>query len=363
MIAILGGLVALLALCLKLQYLWVDGIPRCRKSAKKRLNWLQRILFHSVGSFVLDWNDYKLKNLEAVDEVLNDGRSCLLLGYHSRATVDILYVMCMVQPKLIVTYLFFTVPVVRELVTMLGFIPSKSPKSISSQSDDAFVEHLSQSDDPVMLLPGGLLEALKTYDQRHQLLWKDLPGYARVLESRVHGSEWKTKGLSVVPFYTKNSEELYLTTSAWYDYSAMMSKHYYDEFKTRGNLMVLPLMLTFMMFCLGFVLYPRPVQLDTVFGEPIHWKTGESGKSFNARVVKSLTNLIEITNRKNCVRRRRPRNFLSHVHHILLTSFVVIQNAFFALFGLLMIWSTFLPCMILSFLQLSSRSRSTTKNS
>lgn len=213
MLHIVCGTVCFLFVALKIQYLFFDGIPQYRKQ-RQPLNWIQRLVFHACGAFALQWNDMHVHNAEIIDEVLDEGRSCLMLGYHSRCTTDLLFVMSMLQPKLIVTHLFFAVPIVRNILGMIGFLPTKTVQSGVSE-EKAFVEHLSQIENPVMLLPGGIFEALKSYHQRYQIHWKSPPGYARVIEQ--YYPSWKTKGLSVVPFYTRNSEDLYPTTIAWHD--------------------------------------------------------------------------------------------------------------------------------------------------
>lgn len=331
---------AVLFVAFKLQYLFVDGIPDFRKR-RKPLNWIQRLVFHGVGSFALSWNDMAVHNAEAIDSVLDDGRSCLMLGYHSRCTTDILLVMSLLQPRLIVTHLFFAVPVVRTVLAMIGFLPSKTAKSGACE-EQAFVEHLSQTDSPLMLLPGGIFEALKPWRDRYKVNWKDAPGYARVIEK--HIGQWKTKGLSVVPFYTRNSEHFYPTTRWWHEHSAALFFRLYDRSK-RGNLLVTPLMISTLLFSLGCVLCPLPVQLDTVCGEPVHWEDKDTAASFNRRVVAALQKLVDESNAKQFTSNRPGNRCRDPLQRVLVGAMIALQNVLFASVTLLLIWSTFLPLL------------------
>lgn len=301
------------AVASKLQYVFVDGIDSVRKSRKKKNNWFQRIVFHSIGSFALHWNRMSFHNAEVIDSLLDEGRSCLLLGYHSRCTTDILLVLCGIQPKLIVTHLFFKVPLVSQLLYLIGFLPSKTSKHAQDE-DEAFFEHLSQTEDPLMLLPGGIYEAMKPYHMRYKVHWKGVPGYARVIGSRIKSS-WRTKGLSVVPFYTKNSEEFYYSSPFWHDYSAQCFYYFYNAMKS-GNLAATPFALTWGLLSLGMVITPRAVPLDTVFGAPVPWEDDDTPEGFNQKVVKALQELIEKTNDRVFPDKISRRDPLQHVSEL-----------------------------------------------
>lgn len=355
MLAVLAT-VAVLFVALKLQYLFVDGIPDFRKR-RKPLNWIQRLVFHGVGSFALSWNDIAVHNAEAIDKVLDGGRSCLMLGYHSRCTTDILLVMSLLQPRLIVTHLFFAIPVLRTVLAMIGFLPSKTAKSGASE-EQAFVEHLSQTDSPLMLLPGGIFEALKPIRDRFKVNWKDAPGYARVIER--HIGQWKTKGLSVVPFYTRNSEHFYPTTVWWHEFSASCFFRLYDMSK-EGNLLVTPLMITTLLFSLGCVICPMPVQLDTVCGDPVHWEAGDTAESFNRRVVAALQKLVDDSNAKQFTSNRPSNTCRDPLLRVLFGAAIVLQNVLFASVTLLLIWSTFLPLLVLTLFRTAFPRKKTSK--
>lgn len=290
----------LIAVGAKLQYLWWDGIPAYRKRRSPQPTpALQRVVFHSLGSFARYWHRYELQNAEVIDEVLDAKRSCLMLGYHSRCTVDLAFVLALLQAKILVTPLFFAMPLVDVLVSQLGLLPAKAlrrnhatAKENDAEAHATFMRHLAQTDDPVVLLPGGIFECLKPHDQRYRLQWKRAPGFARAMAA--HMPHWRhTAGVSVVPFFTTQSEDIYWTTPAWYDGLAHAFRYFYAHIVERDNVLAIPCALLAGVASLGVTLCPRPVRLTTVCGAPVHWQAADNAESFAGRVEQALQQLID----------------------------------------------------------------------
>jgi hypothetical protein len=293
----------------KFQFLFHEGeVAQFRyRQRQPSNNWLEKLVFRGIGSFACQWHAYKIRHLHYLTETLEyRQRSCLLIGYHSRPTVDLVYLMSCVQPKVVISYLFFEIPILSRILHYLGFMPSKSPKTKpketksnlaqnpSDPNENNFLHTLNQHHTPVLLLPGGAFEALRGYDERFQVLWKENPGYARVLSESSPNLEltWQTKGLTIIPFYTKHCEDIYWTNQWWYDTLGQKSKSLYEEFK-QGNYFVFPLLFTTLLASLGFFLLPRPVQLTTVLREPIDfpWPV----KKTNNMEIETLIEEVEKT--------------------------------------------------------------------
>lgn len=259
----------------------------------QRMNALKAILATYVNEYSSYWHDYELHGLENVS-----ANKCLLVGYHSRCTVDSLYLWCRINANFLISHVFFSIPGVRAIVKNLGAVPSKG--IVSSTSDESFGEMLVISDRPMLLLPGGAYEAMKPWDKKHIVEWKASPGFARI----IGGSEKLRSSIKVVPFYTKNSENIFYNFKWWFDFSGRfvhtgMSDAY------NGVLWKMPFVLSVGIYSFGVSFLPRPVKLDTYFGEPLTFQINESVEQFAERVRSELQQLIL---RVNAIPERPLRN-------------------------------------------------------
>lgn len=211
--------------------------------------------------------------------------NCLLVGYHSRCTVDLVYALVNIQPSIIATYLMFKVPLMSGVLAQFNFLPSGS----NGKAQMGFISALSGSKRPLLLLPGGVYECLKPLAQVGKLQWKDVPGFARIIhqEQKYLGS--KTK---VVPFHTKNCEKVLYRSDFIYETCGSLSSDMYSAFK-RGHYYLLPVMLTLMFMSIGLKFVPRPVKLDTYFGEPVVLRKDETAESFAARIATAAQDLVD----------------------------------------------------------------------
>ncbi len=256
----------------------------------EEVNFLLRISAVPIHRFINFYHKYELHEIERVREIKG---SRLLLGYHTRNTFDLVYMVASLKPTVLVSYLMFKVPVFNHLLPLVGLMPSKVDGDQTNEG--SFVAALTNSRKPVMLLPGGVPECLKPYSEQYRLSWKEKPGYARVIHENQHLFK---DGISVIPFYTKNSEKLLFTTRTWYDCSGKTSQDLYERFK-KGDYIIVSYMLTMMVLSLGVALFPIPLKLDTYFGQAITLKKDESVEQFSRRVSNHLQEIIEIVNNHN----------------------------------------------------------------
>jgi len=149
---------------------------------------------------------------------------------------------------------------------------------------------LKASKKPVMLLPGGHAECLKSTSERFRVKWLTEPGFARILTSKQND----LKGATIIPFYTKNCENIYFNPTSWHDYTGrLVSDWIFDIRRRRQHWKLLPLFfLTFI--SLGFFIFPLPVKLDTYISEnPIHVTGNETAAELKIRVERELNALID----------------------------------------------------------------------
>lgn len=282
----------------------------------KELNWLEKLFYGGIAAFARAWNGYEVHNL---DKVVKSKDSCLLIGYHSRATLDLFYVTSTIRCQVLVTHLLFFLPIIGSFLPLLGIIPSKG--GVRDEAETTFIDALSKTGKPLMLLPGGTVECLKLYNDRFRVHWKELPGFAKII---VREKETLGKRVAVIPFYTKNSEESLWTTPWFYDRTGKMVSQYMEAFKN-GNLFVLPLMMITLLCSLGFFILPAPIKMDTYFGDPIHYNEQETAEEFAYRVKVALEKLIVDVNALPA----RPFPEHTKLHPILyffLGAFTAIQN-------------------------------------
>lgn len=222
--------------------------------------------------------------MHGFDRITASG-NCLLVGYHSRCTVDLVYALVNIQPSIIATYLMFKVPFMSGVLAQFNFMPSGS----NGKAEMGFISALSGSKRPLLLLPGGVYECLKPLAQVGKLQWKDVPGFARIIHQEQEHLGSKTK---VIPFHTKNCEKVLFRSDFIYETCGNLSSVMYSAFK-RGHYYFLPVMLTLMFMSIGLKFVPRPVKLDTFFGEPVILQPGESAEAFAARIATAAQDLVD----------------------------------------------------------------------
>lgn len=250
---------------------------------------IKALLTTYISDFANYWHDYQIHGMKNVTQ-----QKCLLVGYHSRCTVDNLYLWCRINANFLISHVFFSIPGVGRIVKDLGAIPSKG--LISSTSDETFSEFLSSGDRPMLLLPGGAFEATKSWDKKFIVDWKDRPGFARIIGA----SKELRESIRVVPFFTRNSEDIFYNFEWWFNFSGRyVQTGLSDAYK--GHLWKLPFVLTVGIYSFGISFLPRPVKLDTYFGEPLMYRDGESIEEFAERVRSSLQELINRENSKPAI--------------------------------------------------------------
>jgi 1-acyl-sn-glycerol-3-phosphate acyltransferase len=320
------GIVVVLFFLPKLKYLF-SSQKNMWKSTGSDLNWFQRMYFGSIKEFSEYWNEMEVHGIENVES-----NNCLLVGYHSRCTVDLLYVAAHLQPNVIVSHLFFKIPIFGFFVNQINLISSKS--NDSETADMGFVNALVAGKRPLMLLPGGAYECLKPSSKIGKIQWKPNPGFARVICSQPSFLGSKTK---VVPFYTKNCDECYYYNEAFHNWSGLWSRKTYSLFK-RGHVYLMPIMMTLIAFSLGFVIFPRPVKLDTYFGTPVVLRDGETDSVFAARVMEATQTLIDSV-KSMPPRSLKKRTMWNTFFGYLISFYMVAQNMLFQFILLGSIWS------------------------
>ncbi len=315
------------ALLLKLQYLFKDiPDPWAPKGIRRaQLNLIQKLFFCSVENFAKYWHGYEVRNAEQLHDLPG---SCLMLGYHSRCSVDLLYLFSILKPKMLVSYLFFRIPLVNYFLGSLGMLSSRPG---NKSSEESFIEAITSGGKPLILLPGGEFEAYKSYHQRYKLQWKEEPGFARVMCK--YRDEIKMKGgVNVIPFFTTNSEEAYLHSQYTYDLTGKWVEQLYNSFKG-GNIIVLPLMLTVMAMGFGFILLPTRAKLVTHLGEPIHLQNDETPEKFAERIRTALQDLIDKVNRENAEKKLCPYvqcfSMVDYLNELAFGTYTFVQNCAF----------------------------------
>ena len=183
-----------------------------------------------------------------------------------------------------------------------------------------------------MLLPGGIFELSKQFDDRFKVTWLQEPGFAHAIT----GSDtFETDNIAVIPFYTKNCELSYKSGKWWYNYTGRKFRSL-DKSIRAGQIWYLPIYYSLMFLMLGFLIIPWPVKMDTYFGEPIYAKKGEKADRFAGRVKSSLQQLI--TETESLAERPFPmkRNLITSLVY---GSLAVFQNLLFGIVLLGSIWA------------------------
>lgn len=325
-----------LAVAAKLQYLFRSDPDPWHGGQS---NWLQKIFCNCITSFAQFWHGYLIHGIEDIQKLRGN---TLLVGYHSRCTVDLFYLFCTLRCNVLASYLFFTVQATRYFLPMLNIIPSKSLDGGSTE--EGFVSALADRPEPLMLLPGGVWECLKQSPDRLKVLWKETPGFARVIHKH---PDRLGKHTQVFAFYTRNCEKCLWSTDFWHDFSGKWSAVMYDSFKG-GNLLVMPPMLLLMISSMGFALLPNPIKVETYLSVPMTIEDDESPEVFAERVRLALQQLIDDVEARPVVDNR---SLLHRLAMIPYGAFTLGQNA--VLFSLVaaIIVTTYPPLIAYSLLR------------
>lgn len=334
-------------------YKWIVSCAQ-RIIAFEFLPWLYEVFFNSVALFARRWHDFEVHypaslweryyqahgtfnnnaavggttaknvNMFSNDKQCPLPRNCLLVGYHSRPTLDLIYTIAHIRPAALVSQLFFEVPFMDGIMKQGHFMSSSKP---GRSADATFYRAVTSGSRPVLLLPGGAYECAKDCDQKYKVQWKRIPGFARVLLSkdleynhRHHLSSHDDASINsatdsnnndrhetanksvpiktarhtpVIPFFVANCEDILYTTDYWYAMSGQYVRNALNELRERGVLYKLPLIMFIAFFCMGCHLLPKPVKLDLYFGDPVTSLDGESEEQFAARVTEAMQTLID----------------------------------------------------------------------
>ena len=323
------------------------------------LNLVQQFIFLGLHDFIKFWHRYELHGHKKIQEMSKNG-NVLVVGYHSRSTYDIFYLMSALRPNVIGSSLFFKVPIISYLSKNFNILPSKSSvKDDSNKTEDAFINAVANGDKPLLLLPGGMKEALKDYSERHEIHWKDIPGFVRLICNTPEKLGTNTK---VVPFYTKNCEYMYFHTKWSFDYFGKLAFFYYNKFKKGGNnIILLPVVGSIIFVALGFLLLPTTAKLETYFGEPLQLQPNESAQSFTDRIKKACQDIIdkvqfdkdvnikllkdddEIDNDDDTKRKKEEEHssILTTIQYTIVGTYAFTQNIFFTCFLMSVTWLPF----------------------
>lgn len=258
-------------------------------TAQPHASWTARMFYGGVQSFAKYWHGYEVHGLGRLPP-----GPVLLVGYHSRATVDGVYAAAFLQPTTLMSPIFFAVPGAESLFASIHCV---STHDQSKSAEDSFLTTVTAGPRPVMLFPGGHHECFKRLAEKHVVRWRERPGFARALLAD-EGRRAVGRTVSVVPFYTNNCEDIYPTTKWWYDYSGQMVQSHFHEFEN-GAYYLLPFLLPLSLMALGFLPLPRPVKLDLYIGEPLRPRDNETDIAFAKRVVVATQATVDTTRKKH----------------------------------------------------------------
>lgn len=189
----------------------------------------------------------------------------LLVGYHSRPSLDLLFLMARYQTITVVHDLLLDIPLVGDTFKQLGCISSRA-HHYNNNAEQQFVKALSEGKAPVLSLPGGAYECFKSYSQYHKVLWKSPPGFATLIlrsENRA-----RLKSLRIIPVYTRNCEKMFYCPYFLHELVTDHSRRLMPYVR-RGHFYLIPYALTLCFASLGFMMLPTGKKLDTFFGNPV----------------------------------------------------------------------------------------------
>ena len=118
---------------------------------------------------------YHQHEVVGLENVPKDGRALIVVN-HSLATYDIVLLMAamymdgMRMPRPLIDRLFFKIPYLGDLVTLLGAV----------QGSQHGAEDLLNADEIITVAPGGMREALRPSTQRYQIRWARRRGFVRL---------------------------------------------------------------------------------------------------------------------------------------------------------------------------------------
>jgi hypothetical protein len=301
---------------------------------KKYKSFLQRLCSINFSAFANYWNEYETHGLEDISALLqkDPDRIIVLVGRGSRCAVDLAYLLTSpdLDAALLAPSFWRHIPGGAALAWLLLGNSSPGQESelsdVSASEDDRLRQclasqtkeegKLTQGDSAhstasrcIIVLPGGLQEAYGDYDNRFKLNWsgrsaeqsaESAPIFARVLTEYLaaanNGCTAAAKNISIVPYYTRNGDNIYYNSSSWYTSAGMMVRKYVDA-KDKGIGSSMFKRLLFAGCGVGFFLFPRPVKLDTYFSPVVvDLKAGESASQLGKRAEKALQHLITNVN-------------------------------------------------------------------
>lgn len=320
--------------------------PLFRPTPKNRwtgedMNRFQNTFFQNFLNYAQYWNEYEVHG----DDVIQ-GPNTLLVGPHSRCAFDNWYILSHAQTSWIASHFLFLIPGFASVFTWMGASPSKGLHGLSSNEE--FLKLIVEGKAPLWVLPGGAYEAYRTYENRNTLDWKEEPGFARILTEYANSEKMaKSKvGTQIVPFYTRQGDSVFYNHPWWYNTSSFYTRYALKEI-AKKNVEAIIYLIFFAGAGMGFLLFPRPVKLDTHYGEPVYVKKGESAKSLGARVKKNLQDLIDKTNNLPAPAFTRPSTSMSaYLYAVLFGIFMFIQNLLFIVFCGVWIMGVAIPIFI-----------------
>jgi hypothetical protein len=281
----IGILIFLAILLPKLYPLFIHPRPIDRWTGKP-ISWIHLFTTYNFLLFASYWNNYKSHNDSSITS------NTLLIGYHTRSTFDNLYVLASIQPSFIASYFLFHIPFISQVFEFYNAISSKGLNSTTT--DHHFIQLLLHDSRPVLVLPGGSYEAYKPYEEIDQIDWKDEPGFARLLVN--YSKEYPAlHEINVIPFYTKNGDEIFFHHRWWYSLTSRYAREALLQIR-HGNYFYLFNLMFFGGLGLGFLLFPKPIPLETFYGHPLKLKRNETAKEFGKRVQHELQSLINQVN-------------------------------------------------------------------
>ena len=289
----------------------------------KSLNTFQRLFFANFICFADYWNEFEVHGDEKIQ-----GANTLMVGPHSRCAYDNFYILNYLHPAWIASHFIFQIPGFSSLFKWWGASPSKGLHGLSS--DEEFLRLIVDGESPLWVLPGGAYEGYRPYAERNILAWKEEPGFARILAEYSNTDEMAAKETKtqIIPFYTRNGDSIFYNHPWWYTFSSHKARWAFHEI-AKKNVEVILYLLVFAGAGMGFMLFPRPVKLDTYFGEPVYLQKGENAKSLARRVKASLQKLIDSTNALPENEFKRPGFTL---YSFVFGAFMLLQNIVFIAF-------------------------------
>jgi hypothetical protein len=293
-------LLALFIILPKIPYIfWKNYKNIWNNDEETTLTWIQRVVFIGISDYLKLWHNYDIHDLEKIKSYSKNG-NVLLVGYHSRCTLDLVYLISTIQCNVLASYILFKIPFINYLLkyhfnvissTESRNIDDSSRSNSSNVNEDQFVTTLYNSKKPLLLLPGGIFEFFKEYKLRYHVQWKEIPGFVRVI---CNNPKYLGSNTKVIPFYTKKCENCYYHHEIFYNYFGVFGNDFYNYCKKGSyNIVFLPFTISIILLSLGFFLLPRRIKLDTFFGEPLQLNQNETAQSYANRIKIATQELID----------------------------------------------------------------------